>query len=273
MTGGKITLCPHEADVVDRIFKAYLDGDSYAQIAANMIRQRIGYHRDTNQWNKHMVKRILENSKYIGHEQYPRIIQPMVYNAAQSRRNLKTAGWKRQPVCTEMVKPKTVCAECGKPFRKTTSTNPKSINRWWHCSNEECSCTLRMSDADLEKAILKIINRIIDKPELIEIPEHTEPLLSLEISRLTNEITRELGKADFNEEYTRMLITACAAEKYEMCNDSSAIRKTQEMKANIEGHAPLTTFDPGLFIMTVEAVLISQDGTLTMQLINGQVIS
>ena len=58
---GKEEIHPTEAQAVRDIFRAYLSGHSYSQIAREMERQGVKYHQHTDQWNKHMVKRILEN--------------------------------------------------------------------------------------------------------------------------------------------------------------------------------------------------------------------
>ena len=63
---GRITCHPEEAESVRYIFSHYLLGSSYNQIADEMAQQGVRYHQHTAQWNKHMVKRILENERYLG---------------------------------------------------------------------------------------------------------------------------------------------------------------------------------------------------------------
>ena len=64
--GGLILPHPQEADAVRYIFGQYLAGASLLTIAEGMTRQDIRYHQHTAEWNKNMVKRILENAKYTG---------------------------------------------------------------------------------------------------------------------------------------------------------------------------------------------------------------
>lgn len=47
------------------IFTQYLAGDSYLKIAETMTKWGIPYHPHTPVWTKNMVKRILENEKYL----------------------------------------------------------------------------------------------------------------------------------------------------------------------------------------------------------------
>lgn len=67
---GRITCHPEEAESVRYIFSHYLLGNSYNQIADEMAQQGVRYHQHTAQWNKHMVKRILENERYLGLDGY-----------------------------------------------------------------------------------------------------------------------------------------------------------------------------------------------------------
>ena len=81
--GGETVPCPTEADAVQNIFTRYLAGASFGRIAEEMSRGNIPYHQHTSQWNKHMVKRILENGKYLGTGIYPRLISDEEFLAAQ----------------------------------------------------------------------------------------------------------------------------------------------------------------------------------------------
>jgi len=87
---GETVTCPVEADAVRSIFTRYLAGASYAKIAEEMSKGGIPYHRHTAQWNKHMVKRILENGKYLGTDLYPRLVNDEDFLAVQLRREDKT---------------------------------------------------------------------------------------------------------------------------------------------------------------------------------------
>ena len=63
--GGRVRPHPQESDAVRYIFGQYLAGASLLTIAERMAERGPRYHQHTAEWNKHMVKRILENTKYI----------------------------------------------------------------------------------------------------------------------------------------------------------------------------------------------------------------
>ena len=74
MRNGEIQPKPTESKAVQNIFQAYLNGSSLLAIANWMSSQGIPYNGIDFVWNKNMIKRILENEKYLGRNGYPAII-------------------------------------------------------------------------------------------------------------------------------------------------------------------------------------------------------
>lgn len=99
LENGEIVIFPSEAECVKSAYASYADGISYATIAVTLQATGIRYHPDTPLWNKHMVKRMLENKRYIGTSGYPPIIQPELFERvaviragkAAKRKNAKKA--------------------------------------------------------------------------------------------------------------------------------------------------------------------------------------
>ena len=71
MVNGKYALNAPEADAVRRIFADYIGGKALKTIAAEM---QIPYNTGKAIWNKNMVCRVIENTKYIGENGYPPIV-------------------------------------------------------------------------------------------------------------------------------------------------------------------------------------------------------
>ena len=65
MEAGEITVCEPEANLVRCVFDRYVLGDSYTELTAMLKKQPILYQSD-KLWNKNMVARMLEDSRYIG---------------------------------------------------------------------------------------------------------------------------------------------------------------------------------------------------------------
>lgn len=71
MVNGKYALNAPEAEAVRKIFTDYIGGKSLKTIAAEM---QIPYNMGKAVWNKNMVCRVIENTKYIGEDGFPKII-------------------------------------------------------------------------------------------------------------------------------------------------------------------------------------------------------
>ena len=79
MVNGQYAINENEAEAVKKIFADYIDGKSLKTIAAEM---QIPYNSGKVVWNKNMVCRVLENSKYLGENGYPQIVTAEEFNQA-----------------------------------------------------------------------------------------------------------------------------------------------------------------------------------------------
>lgn len=72
---GELTIKADEAATVTRVFNDYLEGFSYQVITEMLNEEKIPYSPEVAEWNKHKVKRLLENPRYAGEKEYPAIIE------------------------------------------------------------------------------------------------------------------------------------------------------------------------------------------------------
>ena len=82
---GEVELHPQEAEAVRQIVQAYLEGDGYTTITQRLALGDVPY-RQGVAWNKHMVKRILENRRYCGEQGYPALITLTDFEAVAAMR-------------------------------------------------------------------------------------------------------------------------------------------------------------------------------------------
>ena len=84
---------PHDAEAatVCAVFASYLAGDGYTTITRALNAGTVTY-SDGATWNKHMVKRMLENRRYVGDTRYPMIITAEVFAAANALRASKPSA-------------------------------------------------------------------------------------------------------------------------------------------------------------------------------------
>ena len=136
---------PQEAHTVHYIFGQYLAGASLLSIAESMTQQGIRYHQHTAEWNKNMVKRILENTKYTGAEGYPRLVPDEDFAAAQRQR---TARNTYAPLAAEIrtIQGKAVCARCGGRMARGTRSRGRVH---WKCQGQDCGQAVSISDETL----------------------------------------------------------------------------------------------------------------------------
>lgn len=267
IANGTLTADEAEAEAVRRIYADYLSGMSYQAIAAKRSAGAVPYKADSPAWNKHMVKRILENPRYTGEKGFPAVIDPECYQSASEIIRQKNAC---QPISEELklIREKLYCFHCGSKYERD-GRNPKYES--WRC-RAEGRTGRRISDEILLAGICAALNQIIAQPELLGQPERNPYELSLDVTKLNNQINRELEKAEVDSDYVKLLIFNCAAEKYASCNDCEGEYLTEQLRERFQNHPPLTAFDSILFEETVKQVLMEPDGTAHLKLINHQII-
>ena len=85
---GALEIVPEEQRTVSMVFTLYNAGASYQAISDALNRQSIPYCREVPLWNKHKVKRLLENPRYTGKEGYPILVEADIFQADPAGRRL-----------------------------------------------------------------------------------------------------------------------------------------------------------------------------------------
>lgn len=89
---GVFHLQDEEAAAVQRIMDLYIEGLSYLKISDILNNEGVEFSQEAPLWNKHKVKRLLENPRYTGTNGYPAIIGSDVFQEVQRRIREKTAN-------------------------------------------------------------------------------------------------------------------------------------------------------------------------------------
>ena len=271
MQNGQIVICRAEAETVKHIFNQYLSGANLKEIAESLTGHRVEFLPGEYGWNKSRIKRMIEDSRYVGDQTYPSIIDVDTFREANSEKDSRR-NYTVSMVTAEnkLLISKVICGECGgRLFHRTDST--QKHRETWHCQRESCKIGIPMTISELEKEIVSIINRLIADPALAE---HTESETSgepaLEIIKMENEIERKLETLDFNKPELQDMILQCAAKKYD---DYKSVRHiTDRLKADFEQSSPLLSYSPELFDRTVEAVILKCNKTVSLKLKNNTII-
>lgn len=204
MVDGKLRIQPQEAEVVQEVYRLYLDGLGYGRIAERLNDKGIPYHESNPSWDKRKVQRLLQNERYTGTDGYEPIIGAEAFQAAQTqtqeRRNYEPVG----ETVAQSAKNKLYCT-CN------LRLSPRPNSRW-ACPK----CGMKVTDADLCGLIGKAIDRLesnVKAIEQYEAPEAYEP--TMEIRQLSTEIRRTIGDGDYDAAELKRKIMQCAKMRYE----------------------------------------------------------
>lgn len=258
------------AAAVKSIYSLYRSGFSYSQIAGEMMRQGVLYHRHTGEWNKHMVKRILENERYLGTEDYPRVIEDEDFLAVRFLRQDKTT-YTPYPESVLPIKGKCVCGCCGAGMARDTKQNGRSC---WRCENDNCGNHLYVEDRQLWEQVTDLLWTLARRPHLLaEKAEAPDVQPSMDLLRIKNEINHEFNRPEANIELLRMLLFATASETYGTLPDPTPERKRRQLIERLGSHAASTSDLRELFDDAVRSLHIGENGTLSLELTNGEMIT
>ncbi len=268
MRNGKINVEVTESKAVIRIFEEYLNDSSLKQIAKLMESEKIRYTADSEHWNKNMVKRIIENKKYIGNDKFPQIIDEETYKIANEKRVKKATS-----VCViseelQEIKNRTYCAECGHRLSRIGG-NCRSAK--WDCRNPDCyRLQYQLTDQMIIGSVMTVLNTAIANPNLIENNgEISVYSPTADIIRKQNEISQMLDSAQPDFDRIKSEIFRLAELKYDCCTYNENPQKTAEIKALLENHEQLNTLDIGLFKACVSRIWISHFCTIDVEFVNG----
>src|SRR5574344_1012328 len=202
---GNLIIEPKGAEVVKRIFREYLEGESLAGICKGLMRDGICTAADNPKWRPETVQKILQNEKYIGdallqktytvdfltkkrvknegivpqyyvENNYEAIIPRELYLQVQEEMKRRSLLFKGKEGRRRIYSSKyalssiTFCSNCGDIYRRTYWTNRGKKSTVWRCVTrlEEGpkGCTSRtISEEDLHAAVAEAFNQVLSGGE------------------------------------------------------------------------------------------------------------
>lgn len=268
MRNGEIIKELTESKAVIRIFEEYLNGSSLLQIAKLMESEKIRYTADSDHWNKNMVKRIIENEKYLGNGKYPQIIDEKIFKTANEKRVSKATSLCVISEDLQEIRNRTYCSECG---HRLSRIGGNCRCGKWDCRNPGCyRLEYKLTDQMIIGAVLSVLNTAIANPSLIENSgEISEYFPAADVIRKQNEISHMLDSAQPDFDRIKSEIFRLAELKYDCCTYNENPQKTAEIKALLENHEQLNMLDIGLFKSCISRIRISHFCTVEVEFING----
>lgn len=268
MKNGNIMVDFTESKAVVRIFEEYLNGGSLLQIAKLMETEKIRYSEGSDRWNKNMVKRIIENEKYLGNGKYPQIISETFFDQANKKRVSKATS-----ICSisdelQEIRNRTYCAECGHRLSRIGG-NCRCAK--WDCRNPDCyKFEYQLTDHMIIGAVLTTLNTVIANPSLIESNNDISVYSpTADVIRKKNEINQMTDSAQGNFERIKSEIFKLAEMKYGCCSYDESSHKAAQIRGLLENYEQLNSLDIGLFKSCVNRIWISHFCTIEVEFING----
>lgn len=268
MKNGEITTNPKEVYAVVTIFDEYLNGKSLSEIANLMQYENIRYSEDSDYWNKNMVKRIIENEKYLGNDTYPQIIAENIFKQANEKRVRKATRLNLISDDLQELRNRTYCSECGHRFSRIGGN---SKYEHWDCRNPDCyRLEYRLTDQMIIGAVLNVLNSAMANPSLLESGGDISIYSpTADIVRQQNEINRMTDSGHIDFDRVKAEIFRLAEMKYDCCSYNDSPQKTEELKSLLQNNEQLNTLDIGLFKSCVSKIWISHFCVFEVELING----
>ena len=235
---------PEEAEIVRRIYRAYLEGKSPSYIARQLSASGIPSPSGKANWRPETVKSILTNEKYKGdavlqktfcvdfltkkfkanegevpqyyvENSHPAIIEPEVFDMVQAEIRRRGQSGRRYytPHC---FSGRIFCDECGSVYgSKVWNSSSKYRSQVWQCNGkhyggQHCS-TPPIRTETLEEAFVLAVNRVLgNKGEIIAVCE-TVMTERCEVETLNEENARLQAELEVTTGLMERLIAANAA--------------------------------------------------------------
>lgn len=261
---GVLVVHPQESQTVRAVFAAYLSGEPLGKIAAHLTAKLVEYLPGRWQWDKARVKRILDDRRYMGEGDFPKIITNKEFQMTHQKKESANTNRQLADEDIKLFKGLTHCHHCGAPMvRRMDSRMAHPVT--WKCPR--CGYFLPLPDEDFKQRVFLLQKKLVEKPLLAEKEEESIPVASMEARRLTNEIFRKLDSGDYSEDELVNLALQCAAKNYEAI--SSARHITDRLTATLLHAGSLSAFDRTLFERTVSEIHLTRKGEILLKLQNG----
>ena len=199
---GELTVVPAEAMVVSRVFTLYDSGLSYQKISDALNADSIPFSEDAG-WNKHKVKRLLENPRYIGENVYPGLVDGDIFQRVQAQIQEKTAGHvtqEKSPV--DYLLKLLRCEGCGAYLTRFSRKGYRKDTLYLKC--KDCGTAIQIPEVTL-------LDELFRQQAEHESPQAKPYTPSKEVVHLDNAINRGLERPDKPEDVVSLILQGVSA--------------------------------------------------------------
>ncbi len=257
---GNVVVNQIEADIVRTIYEMYLSEKTLKQISDYLTAQKIIYFADNAVWNKIMIARILDDSRYLGDSKYEKIISYDLYENVRQKRNDRSAKKTQLSPLMKIIKGKLICRVCGRSFGREKRRNNKGK---WICHGG-CKCSIYLDDTTL---FCKILNLMKASTTDIQHKATYEP--TVDITRIKNEIYYMLEQQNLIFEETYNIILEYASAKYDCCIIDKHSEITKMILSEYASYSDEDILNEALIEKTIDKIFVANNGEITLLLKSG----
>lgn len=273
ITDGKYAVIEYERKIVENVFGLYVNGKSFNDIATRMNEAGVSYNNDGRCWNKNMVKRMIENRRYIGENGFPQIIATDTFNIAEKLRLSKfTPPTAEEKAILDFYHDRLECSECGSRLQryKGSKSRKGGTNNYRRCMNEECKGNeAPINERKLNLIVAETINELIDRYDEIQGVNLEKTEFGIEVMRLENELADEMSKITVNISLIVERITELAEARFENAVEYDYTAIDEKIKKVLSIHPKSEKLDGRLLNSIVKKIKYTPNKTIEMELING----
>ena len=257
---GKTVIHADESGIVSEIFRNYVAGKPLSGIASDLNARCVEYMPGVIGWDKARLKRVLEDRRYIGEKGFPQIIGSEDFEKVQ---RLKTEKARSVNTGKEgagyQIKLPVLCPHCHEKMRRKCNNRLRSKIKW-KCGNGH---TIYLDDESLLTKITDDLRKVAEDVDILKSTQKCD-------NQGNDEPERKCEATVENVDDVKENLLAAAARRYVLLDNEEC--KTQRLKdmfsdSDISGEFPVELFEK-----STDAVVLEEDGSVGIVLMNGQEI-
>ena len=269
---GVICIVEREAEVVQSIYALYIQGMSLLEISERLNMLPITYASDGRAWDKHMVKRILENPKYKGEKGYPAIISEETAKLAlecKAKRYTHQSEDDKQRV--DAYRAKTQCGICGSNMVRLHAGSGKKRRLYWKCTNEECIAHRHnFNEKTLNEIVAGLMNEIAENLAMVEIETIKEYEKDGTVIQAHNELIEVMENPDSEIETAIDKIMNLASVKFILCKEGDNTAVTERIKKSMAIYPKASVPDGTIIEKMFRRIKMYPNKQIAVEFINGK---
>lgn len=254
---------------VQEIFNVYNSGISVS---------RLKDHIEGLEINRVKLNDMLSDKRYIGDENFPKIIEPELFEAVQQmkKERRKAIGKEQSYIYYKeyfLLGDKMKCGECGNEYH----CYKHGELRRWDCSkrlvNGRVTCrNQHIQEEQVKELFMQAVTKMKNHPERLRKITVYGSKRNIRLQAAEHEIELLKNDSDHNIDELLKLIYKRASLQYEDVDDGGAEYYTNKIVDLLQQHKEQTeekTFDKDLFESITQTITIYKDGRVMFTLKNG----